>query len=161
VGKPIFSKADFNAFLHATNHSHKTLYDLLWKHTQDWVNNEIQQAYAAEIKVRQARIEEELLAVDAHFRTIRESEIKILTERTLDKFSSEYFNTCQQAMIDSVDLLIRREKDTLTLQRQAELLPLSTSLTLTDAHQALDEGLAESSTANPTILQPTQHTAVS
>ena len=60
VGKPIFSEADFTAFLHTTDHSHKTLYDSLWKHTQDRVNSEIQQAYATEIKSQQARIEEEL-----------------------------------------------------------------------------------------------------
>jgi hypothetical protein len=161
VGKPIFSEADFIAFLHATDHSRKTLYDSLWKRTQDQVNSEIQQAYATEIKSQQARIEGELLAADARYRVVRESEIKGLTERTLDKFSNEYFNSRRQAMCDSVDLSIKREKDSLLHQRQAELLPLSTSLMLTNARQALDEGLAESANANPTDPQLTQHTMAS
>jgi hypothetical protein len=86
----------------------------------------------------------------------RDSEIRALTETSLDKFANEYYTTRKQAMIDAVDLTIRKEKQELLLRRQAELLPLSTSLSLDKARQALDEGLAE--TTNPANTTPHQTT---
>jgi hypothetical protein len=130
----------------------------MWARTQDQVNSDIKQAYATEIKARWGKIEEDLTAADAKYHAMKESEIMSMAEQSLEKFANNYFTTRRQAMIDSVDLTIRREKENLMHQRRVELLPLSTSLSLSDAHQALNEGLAESAAAlpsNPQLPPPT------
>lgn len=58
-------------------------------------------------------------------------------------------------MINTVDLIIRKEKEALMHQCQAELLPFSTGITLSMAQQALDEGLTES-TPNGPLQTPSQ-----
>jgi hypothetical protein len=103
------------------------------------VNDELTKTYAAELQSYQQNIEEELQLADAAYQTTRESEIRALLEQALSKFTDEYYSSHKQAMIDTVDLTIRKEKTELLHQRQLELLPLSTSLTLDIAHQALDK----------------------
>jgi hypothetical protein len=145
TGDPLLTEADFTTFLHATDRSQKALHHFVWKLTRKKADQEIERLYNAEIKARQSNIDSELQTADAKYRVAREAEIKSLTESSLNKFADEYYNTRKQAMIGAVDLTIRKEKDLLLHRRQAELLPLSTGITLNAARQALDEGLAESS----------------
>ena len=157
VKQPIVSEDEYTAFIHATDRSRQALHDFLWERTLVRVNKEINSAYDTEITKRHAHMERELQEEGAKFRAAREAEIINRTEQDLGKFSDNYYNSRRQAMIDSIDLSIRREKENLLHQRRAELLPLSTSIALNDARQALDEGLAESSTT-PRVSQRTQPT---
>ena len=77
----------------------------------------------------------------------REDEIKSATEKQLQSFSAEYYNSRRKAMLEMVDLTIKTEEESLLHQRRSQLLPLAASITtnsLGAAHQALNEGLAAS-----------------
>src|SRR6267142_3886200 len=105
--------------------------------------------YIAEVKTCQDNIMAELQVVDAQHQLCKEAEIRHQTELALDRFATNYYDTRKQAMIEAVDLTIRKERDTLLHHCKVELLPLSTGLLLNAACQALDDGLVESSNSTP------------
>jgi len=91
------------------------------------------------------------------YRARKEAEIISEAEAKLEVFSTEYFETCQLAMMKTIDVTIQQEEETLLHKHRAQLLPLASSIPTTAlgaAHKALDEGLAASAPSQPTQRTP-------
>src|SRR6266852_4178269 len=153
VENPIMSLDEYTALLHSTDRSRAAVKDQVWALVLKQIDNEMTEAVARETTSRKALVDAQSKLNADQYRAQREADIIAETEKQLAPFMSDYFDSCRQAMMNMVDLTIKTKEETLLHKRRAQLLPLASTITSTSlgaAHQALNEGLAASSTISPT-----------
>jgi hypothetical protein len=126
----------------------------VWKLVLNQINKEMKESIVRESTSRKALVNAQAKLNTDQYCAQREVEIISKMERQLATFLTEYFNSCWQAMMESVDLTIKTEEEGLLHKCRAQLLPLASSITSTAlgaAYQALNKGLAASVPNTQTI----------
>jgi len=140
---------EYTALLHSTDRSRAAVKDHVWVLVLKQINEEMAETIARETASRKALMDAQTKLNVDQYQAQREAEIIAETEKQLAPFSSEYFDSHRQAMIDMVDLTIKTEEEALLHKCRAQLLPLAFTIMSTSlgaAHKALNEGLTASST---------------
>ena len=153
VENPVMTPDEYTALLHTTDRSRAAVKDHVYTLVLKQIGDEMNETIARETASRKALVDAQSKLNADQYRAQKEAEIITEVERQLAPFSTEYFDSRRQAMIEMVDLTIKTEEEALLHKRRAQLLPLASSITSTTlgaAHKALDEGLAASSTATQT-----------
>jgi hypothetical protein len=164
VGNPVMSLDEYTALLHSTDRSRAAVQDHVWTLVLKQIDDDMKESIARETSSRKALIDAQIKLNADQYRAQREAEIIAEVESQLAPFSTEYFDSRRQAMMNMVDLTIKTEEESLLHKRRAQLLPLASTITSTAlgaAHKALDEGLAAStptSQSNHTTTETPQST---
>ena len=160
VENPIMTPDEYSALLHKTNRSRAAVEDHLFALVIAKIDQDMTETIARETASRKALVDAQTRLNADQYRAQREADIISEIESQLAPFSTEYFDNRRQAMIKMVDLTIKTEEEDLLHKRRAQLIPLAstiTSTTLGEAHKALDEGLAASSTTTQTNRARTEN----
>jgi hypothetical protein len=156
VDNPIMTPDEYTALLHATDRSKDAVSEHVWEKVMEQVNKHMNDQVVKETTARKALVDAQARLDADQYRVQREAEIRIITEKKLNSFTTDYYENRRKAMVDMIDITIKAEEESLLHQRRAQLLPLAASITSSDlgaAHKALDEGLVSS--ANPESPQST------
>ena len=147
VENPVMTLDEYTSLLHKTDRSRAAVKDHVWTLVLKQIDEEMSESIKRETASRKALVDTQSKLNADQYRTQKEAEIISEVESQLAPFSTEYFDSRCQAMMNMVDLTIKTEEEALLHKRRAQLLPLASTITSTAlgaAHKALDEGLAAS-----------------
>jgi hypothetical protein len=153
VESPVMTPDEYTALLHSTDRSRAAMKNHVWELVLKQIDEQMKDNVARETNARKALVDAQAKLAADQYRAQKEAEIRADTEQQLANFTTEYYNSRRKAMTDMVDITVKTEEEALLHQRRAQLLPLASTITSTAlgaAHQALDEGLAASSTNTQT-----------
>ena len=147
VENPVMTLDEYTSLLHKTDRSRAAVKDHVWTLVLKQIDEEMSESIKRETASRKALVDAQSKLNADQYRAQKEAEIISEVESQLAPFSTEYFDSRRQAMMNMVDLTIKTEEEALLHKRRAQLLPLASTITSTAigaAHKALDEGLAAS-----------------